>query len=595
MFSTRTTNHIFRTAIYFTTALLLLFAGNAHAEWRFNGQQFLVSAHGDMACVDCHSNIAEKELHPDPANVNQRSASSFNVETCFECHGDVEEEIEAGEHAGQTTEDADLNSCVDCHDPHTLSTSEDDVAAPLVFSDEDAVCMQCHDTSTAQGEQEAFCLSCHDQSAESAKNASVMTPVLDTKAFAKTPHASDDVDLDCSACHIKADAYPHNEQSLTACTDCHTPHKESLAHDAHIGVECGACHLKGVAALRHDKTGIVSWTKDEPEQPQDIENIALTNIHNMELDSEEGCERCHFEGTHIGAAASILPVKSVICMPCHTSTLTVGDSVSFFSLAVFLGGAALILLVALTAYLPSTDENEHPLRKLKTLLKGAVTPLSEKGNIVLVLKALFWDVLLLRRLWLRSRRRWVIHSLIYLPFVFRFFWGLIALTLSAWRPESQLGWAMVNKNAPLTALLFDISGLCILMGVGMALYRGVKADKEKLPGLPKQDKIALGLIFGIVLVGFVLEGMRISMTLTPDNSGFAFIGYIVSAFFSPQGASSGYGFVWYLHAILTGGFLAYLPFSKMSHIIAAPIALAMNALGGHGRHGNHEETHNNNE
>jgi nitrate reductase gamma subunit len=38
-----------------------------------------------------------------------------------------------------------------------------------------------------------------------------------------------------------------------------------------------------------------------------------------------------------------------------------------------------------------------------------------------------------------------------------------------------------------------------------------------------------------------------------------------------------YGYVWYLHAILTGAFLVYLPFSRMFHMIMAPVGLAMNA------------------
>ena len=38
-----------------------------------------------------------------------------------------------------------------------------------------------------------------------------------------------------------------------------------------------------------------------------------------------------------------------------------------------------------------------------------------------------------------------------------------------------------------------------------------------------------------------------------------------------------YGYVWYVHAILTGAFVAYLPFSRMLHMIMAPISLAMNA------------------
>jgi hypothetical protein len=38
-----------------------------------------------------------------------------------------------------------------------------------------------------------------------------------------------------------------------------------------------------------------------------------------------------------------------------------------------------------------------------------------------------------------------------------------------------------------------------------------------------------------------------------------------------------------VHAILWGAFVAYLPFSRMKHIILAPVILAMDAGAGHDR------------
>ena len=45
-----------------------------------------------------------------------------------------------------------------------------------------------------------------------------------------------------------------------------------------------------------------------------------------------------------------------------------------------------------------------------------------------------------------------------------------------------------------------------------------------------------------------------------------------------------YGYVWYLHAVLTGAFVAYLPFSRLLHVILAPVVLAMGAAP-EGKHG----------
>jgi nitrate reductase gamma subunit len=50
---------------------------------------------------------------------------------------------------------------------------------------------------------------------------------------------------------------------------------------------------------------------------------------------------------------------------------------------------------------------------------------------------------------------------------------------------------------------------------------------------------------------------------------------------NPAGLTGYYGYVWYLHAILTGAFVAYLPFSRLFHIIMAPIVLPMSAVSNH--------------
>ena len=100
--------------------------------------------------------------------------------------------------------------------------------------------------------------------------------------------------------------------------------------------------------------------------------------------------------------------------------------------------------------------------------------------------------------------------------------------------------------------------------------------------MPRQDLLALGLIAGIVVVGFILEGMRIAMTGFPEGSFYAFVGYSIGRlFFSASSLAGVYGYVWYVHAVLTGAFIAYLPFSRLLHIIISPIVLLGNAATRH--------------
>jgi len=115
-----------------------------------------------------------------------------------------------------------------------------------------------------------------------------------------------------------------------------------------------------------------------------------------------------------------------------------------------------------------------------------------------------------------------------------------------------------------------------------AYVRGRKQRSEQIPDLPRQDVLALGLIAAIVVVGFILEGMRIAMTGFPEGSCYAFLGYAIGRlFFSASSLVNVYGIIWYLHAILTGAFIAYLPFSKLLHIIISPFVLMGNAVSRH--------------
>lgn len=72
------------------------------------------------------------------------------------------------------------------------------------------------------------------------------------------------------------------------------------------------------------------------------------------------------------------------------------------------------------------------------------------------------------------------------------------------------------------------------------------------------------------------------MTGWPAGSEYAVIGYAISNLFSGMtGLADIYGYVWYIHAVLTGAFIAYLPFRRLMHIIIAPVVLAINAASDH--------------
>jgi predicted CXXCH cytochrome family protein len=581
--------------------LVILSQRLALASWFVDARKFHVSAHGQNSCQDCHADISGRRLHPNPAEVNKDLKDFFQLDTCLDCHDEVMEDLDEGIHGAKKIQDGKkYEYCLDCHHPHyQLRLGENEMAKfdpnrPIGEqcgacheprnllpppSDEDKACLSCHQSAEpgkalARRSIAELCFHCHGAAGtEAQKMTAEMIPPIYREEYQRTPH----VQVACTSCHQHAAQFLHTDQKLGECTQCHPPHDEKVARDAHLGVACGACHLRGIEPIRDPASKVVIWERRR--------QLGVTSrIHQMmRRDDEAACQRCHSRGNQVGAVSMVLPAKSILCMPCHTATFSVGDTVTIIALIIFLVGWVLGFSVWLTGSMPG-EGSVNPLYKgLKLLRDALMTIFSPK--IALIIRAMVLDVLLQRRLYRQSKTRWLIHSLIFIPFVFRFTWGLVALIASLWKPEWPWVWAMINKNHASTAFLFDLTGIMVLFGVTLAVIRGLLKRSAHLPGLPKQDYLALGLVAGIVIIGYVMEGVRIAMTGAPGDAPYAFVGYGLSLLISgASGLTEVYGYIWYIHAILTGVFVAYLPFSRLFHIIMAPVVLVMNAISerGHG-------------
>jgi len=572
-------------------------SGSSYAgtSWLIDPERFHASVHGQTSCLECHEGIADQDLHPDPLNVTKDRNDFFRPDQCLECHDSIMEDLGQGVHGSlKVTDQGKYENCLSCHEPHFqtgLGDSEEDRFDPKrpvsaqcgachearsklpALSPEDAACMTCHGQVKADDPEtrkriNSLCFHCHGRSgtkAQAVTGSSVS--LMDEGIHAAASHG----DLACTACHQGAAAFSHQSKTRVDCRSCHLPHDEKPAHDAHISVSCEACHIKGVQPVRHAGSKEIIWEK----LPLPDEGSLL---HQMEMfDGDRACRRCHFPGNALGAAAMVLPPKGVLCMPCHTATFSAGDAVTVTALIIFLCGLALFAAY-LTAGALHRRAGRNPLSGLFIRTEKSARPIFS-ARVIPIVRTLFWDVILQRRLYRESPKRWAIHGLIFYPFVFRFFWGLLALAGSLWKPQWPAIWDMINKNLPLTGFLFDLTGLMMLVGVVLAFIRGTVRRGARPSGLPGQDRLALGLIGGIVTAGFILEGMRIALTGYPAGSGYSFIGYGIALMFSaPRGLTEVYGFMWYIHAVLTGAFIAYIPFSRLLHIIIAPVVVAMNAV-----------------
>ena len=581
--------------VHLLTVVFCLLIGipGAGASWIIDPERFHASVHGQIGCQECHEDISKLDFHPDPRNVTKRASDFFQPEECLACHDAIMDDLHRGVHGKLKVKAPNsYRDCLRCHDPHYQISLSDPARkrfkpdkpvggqcgacherrnALPPFSEEGQACLRCHHSIAGDdpGETErvnGLCLHCHGMSGTRAQAiAQEFVPLIDEGSQEGTPHA----DLPCTTCHPDAAAYTHEAHQPQDCGQCHPPHDERVSGSVHMTVSCQSCHLKRVRAVRDKTSGWILW---ERERSQDGRSM----VHEMvQFDTETACKRCHFAGNLLGAVSMVLPAKSVICMPCHVATFSLSDTISIVSLVIFVLGMALFWSLYLTGSLPGSAKG-NALRRFGRLLGGAARCVFGR-RVGLIVRSLFWDVLLQRRLYRLSRGRWAIHALIFYGFVVRFIWGVAALVGSVWKPDWPVVWHLVNKDYSATAFVYDLTGLMILTGVGLAFGRGW-FRKVMARNLPEQDRLALGLIAAIVLVGFVLEGMRIALNGYPEGSAFSLIGYAIGLLFEfPRRLVEVYGFVWYIHAALTGVFIAYIPFSRLLHIFMAPVVLAMNA------------------
>jgi len=573
---------------------LLLSGAVAEAGWSVDIEKFHVSSHGQLSCQDCHSDIVDRRLHPDPSQVNKYLTDFFDPEQCLTCHDNVEEALEENQHGGREINPAQsYGNCLECHNPHQTRLSGDgsdnlDFEKPLnqqcgvcheqqtklpVFSEEDETCLTCH-RSMVTGDTDATekinqqCLHCHaNTGTEPQKITGESMPLLAPERYRETPHSG----LACTECHLQAAGFQHGSQETVDCGQCHLPHNEAIAHDAHATVACQACHLQDVEPVRETANGRILWKRERHlSEP--------LNIHAMIIPEDEmACRRCHTSGNSVGASAMVLPSKSVICMPCHTATLSFGDTITTVSLIVFCMGLGLSILLMVSV---SSGRKGPAGLPEKTI--GPRTPYITRSrmlNLVDFSKEIILNVFLQKRLFNHSPGRWFIHGLLFFPMALRFLWGIVMLTGSVWRPHWPWVWQLMDKNSGAGAFFFDITGVMIFTGVTLALFRHLFGQsKQTAAGLPRRSCLALVLLGSIVVTGFVLEGMRIAMTGATGSAAFAFVGFSISMLFShSETLSNVYGYGWYVHAALTGAFIAFLPFSRLLHIILSPVVLALNA------------------
>lgn len=189
------------------------------------------------------------------------------------------------------------------------------------------------------------------------------------------------------------------------------------------------------------------------------------------------------------------------------------------------------------------------------------------------LRALLGPALFQTRLLRLSRVRWLIHMAIFWGFLLLFVESLWLMVLK-WGVPEEGGTARFfadSTGEAILALWGDVWGLVLLIGLVAALVRRYAVRSPQLQTL-LEDAVALWFLLVVTLTGFAAEGARLA--LEGEATSWAFLGrgfmWVKPAF----GLEDPITLFW-IHGILSLLLIAFLPYSKLAHVFAAPAQIAL--------------------
>ena len=308
------------------------------------------------------------------------------------------------------------------------------------------------------------------------------------------------------------------------------------------------------------------------------------------------------------------------------------DYLLYTSLIIFLLGSIYRVSNWFTKNIGFTGRNITPPQRLQAAARGTLRVIFST-KILAVFKAIVVDVLLLGRVFKEDIMRWLAHMLIFYGFMLLLLMhALGSVITAAWFDDY---YPTINPFF----FLRDLFGAMVLIGVALAVFRRYLSKTPRLrTGV--RDHYAIIILAVIMLSGVGLIGLKMTShseftLMVEDYAGlddkeeiqaleavwvqeyglvapdaaqpfdeelldagrevnadncmdchaaaqWAFTGYTLAKIIRPVAVlldqANGITIVWYIHIIACFAGLAYLPFSKMFHIIATPISLVVNRV-----------------
>jgi len=308
------------------------------------------------------------------------------------------------------------------------------------------------------------------------------------------------------------------------------------------------------------------------------------------------------------------------------------DLLLYVSLLIFIAGSVYKFYTWVSRQVTGPDLHYSTGERISQAIKGILSVVFSV-RIVALIKALILDVILQRRILKEDTLRWVMHMLIFVGFTLLLFIHAFESWISTNLFENYA------STAQPYLFLRNLFGLMVFAGVAIAIYR---RRILKIPRLRTNamDRYAIMIVAIIMITGFFLEGAKIIShneyqrmveeyadtddpnelkaleafwvkefgVVSPEVAGpfemelltqgrelhemscqschaapaWAFISFNLSKGMRPMARflddAEAADFLWVIHILACFIGLAYLPFSKMFHLITTPLSLMANAV-----------------
>jgi len=122
------------------------------------------------------------------------------------------------------------------------------------------------------------------------------------------------------------------------------------------------------------------------------------------------------------------------------------------------------------------------------------------------------------------------------------------------------------------SLLLDLIGALGMVGVLLAAYRRYILKPDRLSDTRREDAVALLWVGAIIILGFCIEGLRLS--ITGQGHQWAPVGTAFAYAFAPFGAGLKvgiHGLLWRAHFFLVLALIACIPYTKFLHILTSAL------------------------